>query len=120
MLCEQFPTTLSFRSDITETAEEESRDLSTSVIPRHSSSLSPAVRFLIETYGLNFFKIDGSGPHGRVLKGDVLCYMNKAGIEIKPLNLLPTKNVNSSGKNDVLFYNQNFSLKMRKPENKST
>ncbi|XP_066918922.1 uncharacterized protein [Clytia hemisphaerica] len=42
---------------------------------RHTTSLSPSVKHLVDTYGLNFFDVDGTGPQGRVLKGDVLAFM---------------------------------------------
>lgn len=42
---------------------------------RHATSLSPAVRFLVESYGVDFFKVDGTGRHGRVLKSDILNFM---------------------------------------------
>ncbi|XP_057294777.1 dihydrolipoyllysine-residue acetyltransferase component of pyruvate dehydrogenase complex-like [Hydractinia symbiolongicarpus] len=50
---------------------------------RHASSLSPAVKHLIETYGIDFFKISGTGPHARVLKGDVLDFMKEENITTK-------------------------------------
>jgi len=43
---------------------------------KHRSSLSPAVRNLIELYGIDIGSVDPSGPHSRVLKGDVLSYIS--------------------------------------------
>ena len=35
--------------------------------------------------GITFFNVDGTGPHGRILKGDVINYMKENNIEqIKP------------------------------------
>ena len=43
-------------------------------------SLSPAVNHWIGLYQLDFSKIKGSGPKGRILKGDVLSYIEDTGI----------------------------------------
>jgi 2-oxoglutarate dehydrogenase E2 component (dihydrolipoamide succinyltransferase) len=42
-----------------------------------ASGLSPAVSRLVEEHGLDASKIDGSGPDGRLLKGDVLAYIDE-------------------------------------------
>lgn len=35
--------------------------------------------------GIKFFNVDGTGPHGRILKGDVINYMKENNIEqVKP------------------------------------
>lgn len=47
------------------------RRLNTSV----SLSLSPAVRYLIELNHLDTSLIKGTGPKGRILKGDVLSFL---------------------------------------------
>jgi len=47
---------------------------------RHADSLSPAVRYLLQTYGINLLRVKPSGPHARVLKGDVLNYMHQENI----------------------------------------
>lgn len=50
---------------------------------RHAASLSPAVRNLLDTYDIDLFKVSPSGPHSRVLKGDVLAYIAKENITRK-------------------------------------
>ncbi|XP_072048068.1 pyruvate dehydrogenase protein X component-like [Amphiura filiformis] len=44
-------------------------------VGKASEPLSPAVRQLIEQHGLDPASIPPSGPHGRILKGDVLHYL---------------------------------------------
>ena len=60
--------------------------------------MSPAVRVLLETYQLNPRLIQGTGPKGRLLKGDVLRYVaqggqpfTKPGEEASPEAKVPTK-----------------------------
>lgn len=50
---------------------------------KHKTSLSPAVRNLVDSYGIDFFKLSGTGPHSRVLKGDVIKYMQKFNMKEK-------------------------------------
>ncbi|CAI8028291.1 Pyruvate dehydrogenase protein X component, mitochondrial [Geodia barretti] len=45
------------------------------LIPSTSVPLSPAVRYLVDTNSLDPSLIPASGPHSRLLKGDVLWYM---------------------------------------------
>ena len=47
---------------------------------RHTNAVSPAVKHLVDTYDLDFFDVDGTGPQGRVLKGDVLAFMAELNI----------------------------------------
>jgi len=39
---------------------------------KHKPLLTPAVRRIVKEHNLDIAKINGSGPHGRILKGDVL------------------------------------------------
>ena len=62
--------------------------------------LSPAVRFLVETFGLYEGKIPATGPKNRLLKGDVLKYMLENDIKepVKLQSEVPrTKPATSSG-----------------------
>jgi pyruvate dehydrogenase E2 component (dihydrolipoamide acetyltransferase) len=53
-------------------------------------SLSPAVNHWINLYNLDFSKIKGNGPKGRILKGDVLFYIEGTGAK-KPLHVPTSK-----------------------------
>ncbi|CAG8486561.1 11197_t:CDS:2 [Ambispora leptoticha] len=51
---------------------------STSIHPKHSAPLSPAVLHLLTLNGISdATKITATGPKGRLLKGDVLAYLGK-------------------------------------------
>ncbi len=47
--------------------------------PAGDQPLSPAVRRLVEEHSLDASKIPASGPNGRLLKGDVLAYVEDGG-----------------------------------------
>uniref|UniRef100_A0A2P2HWX3 Dihydrolipoamide acetyltransferase component of pyruvate dehydrogenase complex n=1 Tax=Hirondellea gigas TaxID=1518452 RepID=A0A2P2HWX3_9CRUS len=42
--------------------------------------MGPSVRLLLETYGLSAGQVAGSGPHGELLKGDVLKHIESASL----------------------------------------
>ena len=44
----------------------------------------PSVRLLLEQYGLPDGAVTGSGPHGELLKGDVLQYIKQHDINKQP------------------------------------
>jgi 2-oxoglutarate dehydrogenase E2 component (dihydrolipoamide succinyltransferase) len=46
-----------------------------------AEGLSPAVSRLVEEHGLDASNIEGSGPDGRLLKGDVLAYIEDGGAD---------------------------------------
>lgn len=50
---------------------------------RHATSLSPAVRNIIDTYGIDMVNISPTGPESRILKGDVLLYVLKENLTKK-------------------------------------
>lgn len=52
----------------------------------YSSGYSPAVRAILELYAIDGTKIQGSGRHGKLLKGDVLYYISQNNLSIKPPN----------------------------------
>jgi 2-oxoglutarate dehydrogenase E2 component (dihydrolipoamide succinyltransferase) len=62
-----------------EAAENEKKAEPSSKKGDKAESLSPAVRRLIEEHDLNPRDISGSGPGGRILKGDVLDHIEKGG-----------------------------------------
>ena len=43
--------------------------------------MGPAVRGLLERYGLSSDKIPASGPHGLLLKGDVLSHVKQNNLQ---------------------------------------
>jgi len=47
-------------------------------VAAEAPALSPAVRKLVEEQGIDPRKIPGSGPGGRIVKGDVLTYLERA------------------------------------------
>lgn len=55
--------------------------------------------FVLIISGITFYNVDGTGPHGRILKGDVINYMKENNIEqIKP------KLINFETKTGILCY----------------
>jgi len=53
---------------------------------RHKTLIGPAVRGLLERYGLSPSKIPASGPHGLLLKGDVLSHIKEKNLQ--PISLV--------------------------------
>ena len=49
-------------------------------------ALGPAVRNLLERYGLSLNQIQGTGPRGLLLKGDVLSHIQKGNLQPIPSN----------------------------------
>ncbi|KAG7170737.1 Pyruvate dehydrogenase protein X component-like [Homarus americanus] len=45
----------------------------------------PSVRLLLERYGLSADQVPAGGPHGRLLKGDVLQAIKEKNLQLKPL-----------------------------------
>ena len=56
-----------------------------------SRALGPAVRNLLERYGLSAKKITGSGPRGLLLKGDVLQHIQKENVKPVPSKKIPSQ-----------------------------
>ena len=48
-------------------------------------SLSPAVRFLIDTNSIDAKLIPATGRGGRILKGDILKYLSSSEVNTQPL-----------------------------------
>ncbi|XLU41681.1 hypothetical protein S245_036495, partial [Arachis hypogaea] len=61
-------------------------DTKTEVKPQKTSSkrISPAAKLLISEYGLDASTINASGPHGTLLKGDVLSAIKSGKLTPKP------------------------------------
>jgi len=53
--------------------------------------LFPSVALLLETHGLRAEDVPGSGPKGRLLKGDVLAYLERRGAAAAPPPPAPAK-----------------------------
>ncbi|XP_042219267.1 pyruvate dehydrogenase protein X component, mitochondrial-like [Homarus americanus] len=49
----------------------------------------PSVRLLLERYGLSADQVPAGGPHGRLLKGDVLQAIKEKNLQLKPLPAVP-------------------------------
>eukprot|EP01132_Coremiostelium_polycephalum_P004578 gene4578-5715_t len=45
----------------------------------------PSVKRLLKEYGIDFNSVKGSGPHGRLIKGDILDYISQK--NLKPIDL---------------------------------
>ena len=56
-----------------------------------SRALGPAVRNLLERYGLSASKITSSGPRGLLLKGDVLQHIQKENVKPVPSKKIPSQ-----------------------------
>ena len=70
-------------------AQAKATSAAASVAPAPAPLLSPAARKLVEERGLDAAAIVGSGPGGRVTKGDVLALADKAVPSLPPLAALP-------------------------------
>ncbi len=68
-----------------EAAAEQSEAEAPPAAPAQGAALSPAVRRLVDEYGLDTAQIEGTGPDGRILKEDVLRYFEQqATPELEP------------------------------------
>lgn len=52
---------------------------------KHASLATPAVRGLLKTHGVNILDVTGTGKEGRVLKEDVLKYVEKRDSPVSPI-----------------------------------
>jgi|ERR1712136_160073 len=74
-------------------------------VTQRPTLLGPAVRGLLERYGLSASEIPASGPHGLLLKGDVLSHIKEN--DLKPVSLAlplppsPVPIIDKPSKNDM-------------------
>ncbi|CAH8618066.1 unnamed protein product [Heterobilharzia americana] len=96
--------------------------------PSRSMSMGPAVRLLLQSYDLDESKIPSTGPHGQLLKGDVLAYVANnqtkpaATAEEKPVqNITFTQSISQgAGFTDIPLSNMRKVIAQRLSESKST
>lgn len=55
----------------------------------HSAGVGPSVRKLVEEYGVNVGDLKGTGPHGRITKGDVLTVIQSKNLQKLPVDHEP-------------------------------
>ncbi|KAG8233942.1 hypothetical protein J437_LFUL005148 [Ladona fulva] len=55
----------------------------------HISNIGPAVRGLLELYGLNMSDVPATGPKGKPVKGDILKLVNERNLKAKPPKPVP-------------------------------
>jgi len=55
----------------------------------HSQGYGPAVRSLLDIYNLKIDQVPASGPHGRLLKGDILRYVKDKNLQPVPPPTVP-------------------------------
>ncbi|XP_071452428.1 pyruvate dehydrogenase protein X component-like [Hetaerina americana] len=56
-------------------------------------SIGPAVRSLLELYGLKAAEVPATGPKGKLLKGDILKLVNEKNLKAKPPSVVPPPSV---------------------------
>ena len=65
---------------LTESSSDKSNHDLSKRSPYASTWETPSVRRLLHEYGLDITQVNGSGKHGRVLKGDVLSHVKRASL----------------------------------------
>jgi len=76
----------------------ESSNESTQSSTRHSTSLSPAVRYILETYGIDMAVVPATGRFSRILKGDVLAYISRENPAKKDFSQTPPPDTSNAVK----------------------